>query len=213
MKIYKTPTYEDDSYHIQLQNVKLDILDYKLNKMRKLDEYLDTKIVAFANKDINPMNFIKYKDTKKSLADVENINKLTGTIYTFSVEQQNFMSYDNIIKKSKEMYENNPNDRRNVIRIANDFKTYSESKVKNIDVSCLNLIQIFNKHPKIVFRASDIQNELFVDIITIFLFFINKIMGSEKIIDIDIISLTSQNVSHFAHTAYQLRKGFEHDNE
>ena len=53
------------------------------------------------------------------------------------------------------------------------------------DVSCLNLIHYLNKQVNLVFRSSDIEYELFTDIITIYESFLYPIYGKENI-DINI---------------------------
>jgi hypothetical protein len=67
------------------------------------------------------------------------------------------------------------NNRRCFLRIANNFNRYYLSEKNNFDVSCLAAIHYYQNKPRIIFRASDIKNELYTDIITIYNFFIKPV--------------------------------------
>lgn len=93
-----------------------------------------------------------------------------------------------------------------MLRIANSFSEYKESVGGNIDVSCLNLIHYLQNEVKLIFRSSDIFNELWVDIITIYEFFLKPIYSSN--IDIEIFASTGQNTNKFKETIKEMEKSF-----
>ena len=190
MKILKSPLYENDSYLLLLENFK--ISNILLKNIIKNNEYLKIKDFKFSNKDISCIGFEKFQNEKKSLIDLKYKKNLQGSIYTYCMEYKNNISLEKAIRQIKNSL-NKKSSRRLIIRILDDFSTYySSEKDNSIDVSCLAFIQYLKNKVNIVFRASDIKNELFFDIITIYKFFILPVYKNK--IDIEIYATTSQNI-------------------
>ena len=187
--VFKKPLAENDSYLIKL--IKMDLEDSKLNELLLKDEYLHTKYLKFADLDISKDGFEKFSD-RPSLRNLNEIVKLDHSIYTFAVKRNN-MEYTSALKGVKEMLEKGS--RRAILRFLNPFDEYFLSEdFKTIDVSCLAYIQYMKDQVSIIFRASDIKHELFVDIITLYRFFIKTVYLEP--INIEIFASTAQNCSY-----------------
>lgn len=182
----KKPYFEDDSYYFIIPgNDKFGI------KIMDLDlVYLAAKMKAFGRQDVNKENFMSFKN-RPSLRNIDNVPFLMGSIYTSSCESKNGCTYDNMlkaIKKEKDL------SRRCVINMANKFVDYMNP---NLDTSCLNIIHYTEKKVTLFFRASDVDNELLTDLITIKRFFINPVYKDQVPPEIHVISSTAQNYKHF----------------
>ena len=199
--ILKHPSYENDSYLIRLENFS--ISEKSLTSLLKEDAYLLTKYEKFKNEDISTNVFIKFTD-RPSLRNIENLDNLQGSVYTSKVGKENSKTYDQIITDIQFALIKHPNTRRLMLRFANDFTEYNSSIDGAIDVSCLNLIHYLKDGVKLIFRASDIENELFVDIITIYEFFIRPVY--KKPINIEIFASTSQNIEALKQTLNKIEE-------
>lgn len=196
MRIIQTPLYENDSYLFKKMNF------YDTNIMKYIDDktYLGTKMRAFRDKNINKHEFIQYSD-RPSLRNIHNAVDMSGSIYTYACEKRNSISYEQQLYMIREMLNNGS--RRGVIRIANDVLDYYNSDKMNIDTSCLNLIVYGKNKVDVIFRASDVKNELFEDFISIYAFFILPIYNHP--VDIQYFSVTSQNISSFSDTLFKIQ--------
>lgn len=203
IKKIKTPKYENDSYLLKIKDFYLS--KEKISNLIDNDKYLNIKYKKFKNKDISKIGFEDFIKERGSLRFFNNIENLCGSIYTYSVEERNGMLYNQIISTIKEILKNNPNSRKVALRIANSLGDYKKAEYGEIDVSCLNMIYFLKNKVNIVFRASDIKNELYYDIITIYWFFINPIYGDIPI-NLEIYSSTAQNVEFLNNLTEKLIK-------
>lgn len=199
VEILKFPQYENDSYLIRLSAFFLS--DALIKKMLK-DDYIYLKYEKFKNKDISTQGFEKFSN-RPSLSNISSLDDVSGSIYTYKVGVENNKSYEHILNDIKYRFIKHPNTRRMMVRIANDFSEYDQSVEYAKDVSCLNLIHYLKNEAKLVFRASDIQNELIADIITIYDFFLKPIYNVP--INIEIFASTAQNIN----TLKSVRKEIE----
>lgn len=198
IKINKKPTFENDSYFFTIKNFK-----FNINKIKDL--YVLLKLEKFKNKDISKEGFENFLKERGSLRFFNSLSSLDGSIYTYSVEKRNNLTYENILKIVKETLNKNKFSRKVVVRMVNPLDEYIKSENGCFDTSCLNLIHYLDKKVVLVFRASDIKYELFADIITLYEFFIKPIYGDKKI-DIEIFSSTGQNIKFLKKLIYNLRK-------
>lgn len=191
--IYKNPEFENDSYLIQLINFKSN-----KNPLNSKDIYLRTKAEKFLLQNISKEGLEKCVldrdgNERLSLRNLSKIDDLRGTIYTNVVKEENFIEFKSLVYMIKEMLERNS--RKCVLRFANSFINYHLGEFNNRDVTCLNLIHYYNpNNVRLVFRASDIKNELFYDIVLIYEFFIKPIFENE--VNIEIYSSTGQNINY-----------------
>lgn len=197
IEVYKEPWVENDAYYFKVSNLNSNKIKSAFEKLIQEDDYLWAKVKAFADFDLSSKNFEKFSSDRPSLQNISSLDKLVGSIYTYASERRNEMSYSELIECSKELYEENKCNRRNVIRLVNSFADYYRSSKSPYDVSCLNLIQFYDKTAKLVFRASDIKNELLTDIVTVYKFFIEPIMNCENDFDLEVMALTGQNADYF----------------
>jgi len=190
MKVLKKPEFEDDSYLIEAEQfiMSSDMID----QLAEEDLYLKVKLSKFATLNIDPDEFKPFKEDRPSLRNIDEVDQLVGSIYTYSAQDRNDMTYGAIIKNAKKLL--SLRSRRNYIRICNSYKDYVESLETNLDVSCLSNIHYLKDRVNLIFRASDIKNELFEDIITIYKFFIKPVY--DKPITLSIYASTSQNVEY-----------------
>lgn len=190
--VFKEPEFEDDSFYIRMLDFQ--ISESQIEYLESLSPYLKLKMEKFQNKDITGKGFEEFSEERLSLRELKPDKLLTGTIYTYSVIRQNNLLYENIISKVKEIVSINP--RRAALRFASSIREYYDSLYRSVDVTCLNMIYYGESDVKLVFRASDIKDELFTDIITIYNFFIKPIYNEKKI-TLDIFASTSQNFNNF----------------
>lgn len=172
------------------------------------DKYLSEKISMFEKQDIDPARLEKFKDNRSSLRNIEDIKKLDGSIYTRTVSDENSMQYGKIIENIRSALNSDKlsssKNRRIILRIVNSFSKYNASlSDSSLDVSCLALIHYYDDCPRIMFRASDIENEIIPDMVTIMRFFIQPVYGSQKI-KLAYFSSTCQNISKFSSKMQEL---------
>lgn len=184
MVIFKGPQFEDDScmFVIDLQHESLSMLpkeEYSL-------EYINTKYRAFAEKDISKDNFEKFSD-RLSLRDIHKCADVAGSIYTYTCEGKNGYSYKHILELCRGSYKRT---RRCAITFADPLHDYLDNS-KN--TSCLNSIHYYKDNVTVYFRASDLKNELLLDLHMIYDFFIQPV-GSFK--TLTVMCSTAQNI-HF----------------
>ncbi len=86
------------------------------------------------------------------------------------------------------------NSRRAIITMADKLIDYERSITENNDVSCLSSIHYNKNSVSLFFRASDLKNELYIDIVTIFDFFIKPIYSID--VDINFFISSCQNYSY-----------------
>ena len=79
--------------------------------------------------------------------------------------------------------------------MANNIREYKKAEFGAYDVSCLNIIHYLNRQVNLVFRSSDIEYELYYDIITLYWFFMKPIYGNKKI-NIQIYGSTGQKINY-----------------
>lgn len=188
IEVNKEPQFENDSYLITIKNFSLD-----LNK--KFDGYTELKRSKFRNMDVSKDGLEPFLEDRGSLRMFDSIDSLVGSIYTYAIQERHDITYQHAINLIKAILEKNPDSRRAVLRMANDIIDYKAAEFSGYDVSCLNLIHYLKNQVNLVFRSSDIQYELYTDIITLYEFFIEPIYGS-KPIDIQIYGSTGQRIEY-----------------
>lgn len=199
MQILKDPQFENDDYLIRIDLDKIPTGFDALVVLKKLDQtladYYETKREAFLKQDTNPVTFYKFVDERPSFRALTQLTTLDSTIYTVACERENRLSYFELLDKVKRHLALNPSTRRCMVRLANGFDAYYASEIESpSDVTCLNLIHYLESGPKLVFRASDIKNELLIDVLTIFEFFIKPVYSDYKNLQMSIYCSTAQGV-------------------
>jgi len=166
MIVYKQPAFENDSYMfvIDLENDVFADLD----KRYYSDEYRFAKQNAFKNKKISKKAFESFKN-RLSFTGFEHISDLSGTIYTHTCEGKNKLDYKHIIKFCSRHHKIS---RRCAVNFADTLYDYLNG---NINTSCLNSIHYYKDNVTLYFRASDIENELLLDLYLINEFFIRPV--------------------------------------
>ena len=181
MTIYKKPAFEDDSYAF--------VIDLQNDKLREISlfeiDYYTAKFEAFTKKDISKKNFTDYVN-RPSFRNFDLVDALRGTIYTHTCEAKNKFDYEHILKIVKANYKTS---RRCAVNFADTLFDYMRDY---FDTSCLNSIHYYKDNVTLYFRASDIENELLIDLHLIYEFFI-KPVGSFK--TLTVFSSTAQNVN------------------
>lgn len=181
MKIYKTPKFENDSYYFVVE---------KNDNLTELpcfkDTYYGRKLYAFIKKDISKMQFLDFRD-RPSFRYFDKVEDLSGTIYTMSCEDKNDLTFETMIELVRE---NVGRTRRCVINMANTLRDYLN---EDIDTSCLTSITYSPEKVTLFFRASDMENELLVDLLLLRDFFIYPVY--DTLPEIHVISATAQNVN------------------
>lgn len=182
MVIYKDPKFENDSYMfvIDLEKDTLATLDDEIYPF----DYVNAKVYAFKVKNTSKKPFRNFTD-RPSLREFKTLPDLEGSIYTFTCQSKNKLDYNHIIKYCKKFHKTS---RRCAINFADTLYDYLDGK-KN--TSCLNSIHFCGDNVTLYFRASDIKNELLLDLYMINDFFI-KPVGNFK--TLTIMSSTAQNI-------------------
>lgn len=184
MKVYKFPTFEDDSYMFVLEQGD-ELIEISLFDL----DYYNVKREAFTMRDNRKSNFSDFSDfvRKPSMRMFDQVEDLSGTIYTYTCEEKNNMSYREIISAVKENYSKS---RRCNINFADTLLDYLDS---TYNTSCLNAIHYYKDNVTLYFRASDIKNELLIDLYLIKEFFIDPV-GKFK--TITVVASTAQNIEY-----------------
>lgn len=203
IKVLKQPNFENDSYLIRFEDFT--ISDEKLEALLKSDKYLLMKFEKFRNQDISKNGFEDFKD-RPSLRSIDSLDNLEGSVYTHKVGKENSKTYDQIITDIQYTFIKHPKTRRLMLRVANDFEEYNNSIEGGLDVSCLNLIHYLNKESKLIFRSSDVLNELYVDMVTIYEFFLRPVYKTP--ISIEVFASTAQNIDNFSDKIKIMEKKF-----
>lgn len=182
MKVYKEPKFENDSYMfvIDLENDLLAILNRSIYPL----EYIEAKYKAFDKKNISRKPFENFTN-RPSLRGYSSMVNLEGSIYTYTCQSKNKLDYNHIIKFCKKFHKTS---RRCAVNFADTLHDYLDN-TKN--TSCLNSIHYYKDNVTLYFRASDIKNELLLDLYTIIDFFI-KPVGDFK--TLTVMCSTAQNV-------------------
>ena len=185
--VIKRPYEENDDFLIMID-------EFYINEAKKInDPYIDLKMNKFFDKDISKEGFEDFKD-RLSLRNMDNLKDLRGSIYTFSVEERNSIPISQILLQVKELL--SVGSRRAVVRMANPISEYYRSQVKsNLDVSCLSMIHYLKNQVRLVFRACDVRDETFADIVTIWWHFLKPIYRNP--ISLKIYGSTTQNHEYF----------------
>ena len=182
MKVYKEPAFENDSYMF--------VIDLEKDVFAELDEkyypnsYVVAKSHAFKHKSISKKAFEPFKD-RLSFTGFDKMEDLAGTIYTHTCEGKNKLDYNHIIKFCKKFHKSS---RRCAVNFADTLYDYLHN---NKNTSCLNSIHYYKGNVTLYFRASDIENELLLDLYTIYEFFIMPV-GDFK--TLTVMCSTAQNV-------------------
>lgn len=210
MIVQKSPYFENDDYLIRVNSKRLLDIDHVVTTLYRNDKtlavYYDVKRQAFANRDTRPENFESFIDDRPSLRSLKELKELDSTIYTVAAGKQNNTVYDALITGVKEHLIFRPQTRRCLVRFAHDFSTYAASELlASQDVTCLSFIHYSPEGPRLVFRASDVANELVPDILTINEYFLKPVYG-DKEYQISIYSSTAQNTSGWSNTISLLKE-------
>jgi hypothetical protein len=181
MVVYKQPKFENDSYMfvINLQTDALTSLEDKYSA-----RYVDAKYKSFREKNISKEPFADFID-RPSLKDFDNLKDLEGSIYTYTCQSKNKLDYNHIIKFCKKFHNTS---RRCAINFADTLHDYLD-QTKN--TSCLNSIHFYKDNVTVYFRASDIKNELLLDLCMIIDFFVTPV-GDFK--TLTVMCSTAQNI-------------------
>lgn len=182
MIIFKEPKFENDSYMFVI-DLEKDSFVMLHNRTYPFD-YVRAKYTAFKMKNISKDPFESFTD-RPSLREFETLSDLEGSIYTFTCQSKNKLDYNHIIKYCKKFHKTS---RRCAINFADTLFDYLDGK-KN--TSCLNSIHYYKDNVTLYFRASDIENELLLDLYMINDFFI-KPVGNFK--TLTVMCSTAQNV-------------------
>lgn len=193
------PEFENDDYLIRISGHSLKLGNDASTVLSTVDEklaqYYTKKRFVFAERETNPTHFKDFTDDRPSLRGLLELKELDSTVYTVAAEKQNDASYEFLMSCIKNHLNARPTTRRCLLRFSNSLPAYSFSEISSPkDVTCLSFIHYFSKEPRLVFRASDVGNELITDILTILEFFLAPIY-EEKEYEISIYSSTAQNIS------------------
>lgn len=210
MLVQKNPDFENDDYLIKISSKNLSNIDHVVTTLyrndRTLAAYYDVKRQAFENRDTRPENFTSFVDDRPSLRSLMELTELDSTIYTVAAGKQNNTVYDALIIGVKEHLRFRPNTRRCLVRFTHDFSTYAASELlASQDITCLSFIHYSPEGPRLVFRASDVTNELVPDILTINEYFLKPVYG-DKEYQISIYSSSAQNTSGWSDTVSLLQE-------
>jgi hypothetical protein len=187
--VFKEPEYENDSSYFRINTQYVE----KIRDTIRLDEYYTVKDRMFREKDVDNSNLIRFRDEKPSLRNMPRF--LEGTVYTFTCEKKNGKSYENIVETVKSML--SEGSRRALVTISDRLLDYEMStKDSSVDVSCLSTIHYKKDSVSLFFRASDVENELTTDIVTIYDYFVLPVYEGRSI-EIDIFTSSCQNVESF----------------
>jgi len=194
IKIFCQPQEENDQYFFSIDNFYIEkniMVEYK-NKC----DYFKLKWNSFKDLDISKEKWLKLNfENRPSMKNISNLPSLDGSIYTKASEDRNNLKYNEIIKVIRENI--NTESRRIYLRMCNSLYDYLiKTKNNSYDVSCLSNIHFLKDSVRLIFRASDIQNELVFDILSIYDFFIRPIYLKKKI-NFSVYASTSQNVKYF----------------
>jgi len=200
MIILKKPEYENDDYLFRLELDNIPIGEAAVDFLKRVEpssvEYYRAKRQAFMSQDMSPLIFERFVEGKPSLRALSELPALDSTIYTVACEKENGLYYQDLIEKVKRHLTSRPATRRCVVRLVNSFDKYFCSEIlEPADVTCLSFIHYLQEGPKLVFRASDVKNELLVDILTVYEFFVKPVYNSNlKDLRLSVYSSTAQNV-------------------
>lgn len=214
MIIVKQPEFENDDYLFRIEAHKLPKAGEALSFLKKIDpfaaDYYWSKRQAFLTQDTNPNVFSKFVQDKPSLRSLSDLDALDSTIYTVACERENNLGYRDILMNLKRHLLQKPETRRCMLRFANSYERYHISEsARPLDVTCLSLIHYLKQGPKLVFRASDVRNELLVDILTINEFFIDPVYNSNfKNYQMSVYSSTAQCVSSWNNFVNLLQRSY-----
>lgn len=182
MIVFKRPEFEDDSYAFVINESD------KLPEISLFDlNYYNTKREMFSKSIIDKYMLSNYV-YRPSLKNFDEVFDLSGSIYTYTCEVKNIMDYKLIIQSVKNNYKTS---RRCTINFADTLLDYLTN---SINTSCLNSIHYYKDNVTIYFRASDIENELLIDLYLIKEFFIDPV-GKFK--TITVFASTAQNIDAF----------------
>jgi hypothetical protein len=199
MQILKAPEFENDDYLFRIDvdciPVGQKAIDIFRQESPSLASYYETKRKAFRAKNVDPSVFADFEEDRPSLNSLSKLKILDSTIYTVASERQNGYSYLDLLDRIRQHISLHPSTRRCMVRLANSYAEYSSSEIDSqIDVTCLNLVHYIGDTPRLIFRASDVKNELFVDLLTIHEFFIQPVYeGKAK--QLSVYSSSAQGVS------------------
>lgn len=204
MLIVKAPSFENDDYLFRITGNTLQSGEGASKILRAKDQalanYYDKKRISFLEQDTDPSQFEQFSKDRPSLRCLSSLEKLDSTIYTVAVEKQNGETYGSLLSKIKEHLNHKAGTRRCLLRFSNDLPSYFSSEIsKPSDVTCLSFIHYFSNSPRLVFRASDVGNELVVDILTIFEFFLKPIYQDTQF-EVSVYASTSQNIKKWQDT-------------
>lgn len=181
MKIYKEPKFENDSYMfvIDTETDELELIPEKDQK------YFANKYSMFQHKITSKRLMEPFVEGRPSLSAMHIQKDLSGSVYTYTCQSKNKLDYNHIIKYCKRFHKMS---RRCAINFADTLHDYLQ---RDVNTSCLNSIHFCNDNVTLYFRASDIKNELLIDLHLINEFFI-KPVGNFK--TITVIASTAQNI-------------------
>lgn len=188
--IVKAPEFENDDLLVKFPAFKMNYDSF--NHLKSEDEYLNMKWLKFLDKDTTYKGFEKFKDLP-SMRGYKEDSILTSVIYTKALEIENGVEYNYHLIRSIANELKKKGNRRVILRFLNSYPHYTTES----DVSCLAFIQLIKNDDKIsakiVYRASDIKNEFFYDVLLIYDFFISVVTSDP--VDISFYATTAQNIN------------------
>lgn len=194
--IVKRPEFEGDDYLFSITGNTLPTGEFTTLECKVDTRYLHTKRAAFELKNTTPSVFDAYVNDRPSLRSLNKFEELDATIYTIACERANGKNYEECIDDVKSILASSTSTRRGVLRFANPVSEYAESVVAPRDVTCLSMIHYLEDHCKLIFRASDVKNEIIIDLLTINEFFVAPVYN-EKTYRIVVYASTAQGIEHF----------------
>lgn len=181
MDIIKRPEFEDDSYYFVLKS------DEQLARVQDMS-YLRAKRRSWAELDCTKMSMQDHLGRESFGAGPD----IKGSVYTHTIEEKNGMYWKSIMHHVRWHKDLN---RRCVVRLADSFVDY-QGIGGEVSTSCLNIIHFYKDKVVLFFRASDIENELLVDLVLIRDFFINRVWDKDEDFEIHVIASTAQGVDY-----------------
>lgn len=164
--IRKYPAFNNDSFIFEMKGIKADLLNITnvFYRGHTIYDYAVAKDKMFKTMDTRPNLLREFDGLIPSCKNIDDKRILDRTNYRVALRN---MGKD-VYRKIHELKEKES--RRLVITFANSIDEYHESetdKSYNDDISCLSQIMIHDGRVTVIYRASDMTNDFFVDFYTI----------------------------------------------
>ena len=181
------PQFENDHLLFSINNF---LLCDNFSELEKHDDYYFLKKTKFLTLDISTDGFDRFRD-RPSLRNIS-CSTIENSIYTAAVFKKNNIDYQKVIQLLAAKLAISDNNRRLILRFLDPFDQYMSSN----DVSCLAYIHYlridYALNVEIVYRASDVENELFYDLLLIYYFFVLPVYNNK--VNISFYASSAQNI-------------------